>query len=85
MDKITIRLKDIELTQLNNESLRLVGTYVRLVKSKKAKTMKMQDKDILVQISNYTRQENDAELNELYGNLKQGILESIHQSLIKKS
>ena len=85
MDKITIRLKDIELAQLNYESLRLLATYVRVVKSKKGKTMKMQDKDILVQISNYTRKINDTELNEIYASLKLEILESVHQSLIKKS
>lgn len=84
MEKITIRLRDIELSQLNNESLRLIAAYVRRAKIKNAKVMKMQDKDILIQISNYTRSINDTELDELYVQIKRGIMESLHHSMTKK-
>lgn len=84
VEKRTIRLRDIELTQLNNESLRLVAAYVRLLKAKSGHSLKMQDKDILVQISNYTRKSKDDQLSELYARLKQEVLESVHESIIKK-
>jgi hypothetical protein len=84
VDKVTIRLRDIELTQLNNESLRLLAAYVRLVRSKKGMAFKMQDKDILVQVSNYTRKSKDPELKELYTRLKLEVLESVHQSIINQ-
>jgi hypothetical protein len=84
VDKVTVRLRDIELTQLNNESLRLLGAYVRLARRKKGMAFKMQDKDILVQVSNYTRKSKDPELQELYSRLKLEVLESVHQSIIKQ-
>lgn len=84
MEKVTIRLRDIELTDLNNESLRLVAVYARKLKSKNGKSLKLQDKDILVQISNLTRKIKDPELSALYVKIKEQVLKSVHQSIIKK-
>lgn len=84
MEKVTIRLRDIELTHLNNESLRLIAAYARKFKSKGGHSLTLQDKDILVQISNITRKAKDPELTDLYANLKEKVLESVHQSIVKK-
>lgn len=85
MDKIKVHLKDIEPCHLNSDTLRLVAVYVRLLKQKFGISLKMQDKDILMQISDCTRKLKDSELNDKYKELKKMILVSVHESMTKKS
>jgi len=51
MSKSTIPLREIQLAQLNNECLKLVVKFVRVLKAHKGVSLRMQDADILLQIS----------------------------------
>jgi len=51
MSKSTIPLREIQLAQLNNECLKLVVKFVRVLKAHNGVSLRMQDADILLQIS----------------------------------
>jgi len=83
MNKLTIQLKDVQLSQLNNECLKLVLKFVRTLKAHNGKTLRMQDANILLQISDQSHRTKNQELKELYAELKREILKSVHQSMEK--
>jgi hypothetical protein len=84
MNKITIQLRDIQLSQLNTQCLLLVAKFVRRLKARKGVSLRMQDDDILLQISERANHTRDTELKALYADLKKEILNSVHQSLLSR-
>jgi len=83
MSKSTIRLRDIQLSQLNNECLKLVAKFVRALKTHNGVTLRMQDENILLEISKQSHRTKNLELKELYAELKEEILKSVQQSMEK--
>ena len=83
MNKVTVPLKDIQLSQLSSQCLQLVAKFVRALKARKGVSLKMQDVDILVQISEYAHRTKSKELKALYAELKVEIIKSVHQSMDK--
>ncbi len=83
MNKVTIQLRDIQLSQLNNECLKLVAQFVRALKARKGISLRMQDPDILLQISEYSHRTRSTKLKTMYADLKAEILKSIQQSMEK--
>lgn len=75
-----ISLRDIELSQLNNTSLTLVSKYVRLLKAKEGVQLKLQDRDILVNISKSARSTDNEDLIALYQELKQEVRVGVFES-----
>lgn len=65
-----IHLRDIQLSQLNNKSLTLVAKYARVLRVKEGITLKLQDKDILMRVSQTARSTENEELQSLYKELK---------------
>jgi len=49
MSKSTIPLRDIQLSQLNNECLKLVAKFVRVLKTYNGVTLRTQDENILLE------------------------------------
>jgi len=84
MNKVTIQLRDIQLSQLNTQCLLLVAKFVRRLKARKGVYLRMQDDDILLQISERANRTRDTELKALYADLKKEILNSVHQSLLSR-
>jgi len=81
MDKITISLKDVQLSQLNGECLRLVGKFTRELKARRGETLVMQDADILVKISERARKTRSKELKQIYTELKEAMIKSVHETM----
>jgi ribosomal silencing factor RsfS len=81
MNKVIIQLRDVQLSQLNTECLRLVAKFVRQLKAHKGVSLRMQDSDILVQISTQAHRTKNKQLKALYVDLKQEILKSLHHSM----
>jgi len=81
---LKIRLKDIHPSQLNNDCLRLVMKFSRTLKAKQGVMLKIQDKDILIKISDYAKSSGDDELKVIYQELKEHVKKSVYNS-IKKS
>ena len=67
---LKIKLEDIRLNQLNYKSLTLVSKFSHMLKVKEGKELKLQDKDILVQISDVARTSEHLVITELYRQLK---------------
>lgn len=65
-----IHLKDLQGSQLNNECLLLMMKFIRELKVDKGVRLSMQDKDILMQISNYANESDSPELKSIYADLK---------------
>jgi hypothetical protein len=84
MNKVTILLRDIQLSQLNPECLKLVAKFVRQLKAHKGLSLRMQDADILLQISTQSHRTKNAELKALYVELKQEIQKSLHHSMLQR-
>jgi len=76
-----IRLRDIQLNQLNNKSLTLVAKYARLLRSVDGTQLKLHDKDILVRISESARKTENEELIDLYKDLKEQVRIGVFESL----
>ena len=76
-----ISLRDVELSQLNNTSLTLVAKYARLLKASEGVELKLQDKDILVNISKSARSTENEELITLYRHLKKEVRIGVFESL----
>jgi len=83
MSKSTIPLREIQLAQLNNECLKLVVKFVRVLKAHNGVSLRMQDADILLQISARSHRTRNAELKAIYAELKVEILKSVQQSMDK--
>ncbi len=81
MSKVTIQLKDIQLAQLNNDCLKQVVKFLRALKAHNGVSLRMQDADILLQISDQSHRTRNKELKGLYADLKSKILESMRQTL----
>jgi hypothetical protein len=81
MNKVTIPLRDVQLSQLNTACLKLVAKFVRRLKAHKGVYLRMQDSDILLQISERAHRTKDSELKALYVDLKKEILNSVHHSM----
>ena len=67
---LKIKLEDIRLNQLNYKSLTLVSKFSHMLKVKEGKELKLQDKDILVQISDVARTSEHLVITELYKQIK---------------
>ena len=67
---LKIKLEVIRLNQLNYKSLTLVSKFSHMLKVKEGKELKLQDKDILVQISDVARTSEHLVITELYRQLK---------------
>ncbi len=80
MDRNTIPLKDVQLSQLNGECLRLVARFVRVLKAKRGETLVMQDADILMKISERARKTNNKELKGIYAELKIAMVKSVYET-----
>ena len=78
---VTLQLKDIQLTQLNNECLKLVAKFSRALKALEGVSLRMQDADILVQISEHAHRTKSKELKALYAGLKVELQKSVHKSM----
>jgi len=78
---IKIRLKDVKVSQLNNECLLLIGRFVRELKVYRGVSLSVQDKDILMNISDYSRQTRNLELKGIYNELKSEIINSVYNSM----
>jgi len=76
-----ISLRDIQLSQLNNKSLRLVSKYARLLRALEGKQLKLQDKDILVKISKSARETDNNVLTSLYRDLKEEVRIGVYESI----
>jgi len=76
-----IRLRDIQLNQLNNKSLTLVAQYARLLRSTSGLQLKLHDRDILVKISKNARETDDQELISLYKELKKQVRIGVFESM----
>ena len=82
---IKIRLKDLQLSQLNNECLTLVGRFARELKAHKGLGLSVQDKDILVQISQHSKRTSNRKLKAIYKQLKSEIINSVYESMSRES
>jgi len=78
---IKIRLKDVKVSQLNNECLLLIGRFVRELKVYRGVSLSVQDKDILMNISDYSRRTRNFELKGIYNELKSEIINSVYNSM----
>jgi len=78
-----IRLRDIQLNQLNNKSLTLVAQYARLLRSTSGESLKLNDRDILIKISESARSTDSEELVSLYKELKKEVRVGVFESLKK--
>ncbi len=80
MNHVKVQLKDIKLSQLNTECLRLVASYIRALRQYNGTVLRMQDADVLLKISDYSHRTRNQELKNLYARLKlemgQALLES---------
>ena len=69
-----IQLRSIKLESLNAECLMAVNLCVRYIKKHHLKQLRMQDKDVLMQISQTVRKVDDPELSKIYKELKAKLL-----------
>ena len=76
-----IRLRDVQIKQLNSKSLTLVAKYVRMLKAKEGEVLKLSDKNILVEISKSARATEDDALKALYQDLKSEIRIAVFKSI----
>lgn len=81
MDRITISINDVQLSQLNGECLRLVAKFARELKAYRGETLVMQDADVLVKISERARRTRNKELKRIYAELKDAMVKSIHETI----
>jgi len=81
---VKIRLKDLQLGQLNTECLLLVSRFVRVLKQHNGTQLRMQDDDILNYIADYARRTRNKELKAIYTELKEEITKSVYQSIQKE-
>lgn len=81
-----IRLKYLQLSQLNNECLTLVGrSAVRALKAHNGFGFRVQDKDILVQISQQSKRTSNRKLRVIYKQLESEITKSVYESISRES
>ncbi len=74
-----IQLKSIKLETLNAECLMSVNRCVRYLRQKHNRTLKLQDADVLPQISRLVRKYDEPELNRLYSELKEKMVRCVNQ------
>ena len=78
---IKINLKDIQLAQLNPECVLLINRFIRALKAHDGTVLKIQEKDILMQISEQARRTENSDLVAMYKELKEKILVCVHAEL----
>ena len=76
-----IRLRDVQLNQLNNKSLQLAAQYTRLLRATSGVKLKLYDRDLLVKISESARSTGNDYLIALYGELKEQIRLGVFESI----
>lgn len=81
---IKVRLKDIQLNQLDHECLRLVSRFAMAARSHDGTVLRVQDKDILVNISAYARAVNNPAISDCYAKLKDELLRCVYTDMVKK-
>ena len=69
-----IQLSSIKLGSLNAECLMAVNMCVRYIKKHHDKQLRMQDKDVLMKISQTVRKVDDPDLSKIYKDLKAKLL-----------
>lgn len=80
VNQVKVQLKDIKLSQLNTECLRLVASYLRVLRQHNGTVLRMQDADILLKISDYSHRTRNQELKNLYVRLKQEMRQALLES-----
>ena len=75
-----IQLKDIKLEQLNADCLLAVNRCVRYIKQNHGYSLKLQEKDVLMQLSRLVRKIDDAELDVIYKDLKKKMVVSVNSN-----
>ena len=76
-----IQLRDVQLNQLNNKSLKLAAQYVRLLRATSGVQLKLHDRDILIKISESARITGNDDLTELYDDLKKQVRIGVFESM----
>jgi len=76
-----IRLRDVQLNQLNNKSLQLAAQYTRLLKATSGVKLKLHDRDLLVKISESARSTDNDDLITLYRELKEQVRLGVFESM----
>ena len=80
MNHVKVQLKDIKLSELNTECLRLVSSYLRVLRQHNGTILRMQDDDILLKISDYSHRTRNQELKRLYIRLKDEMRQALIES-----
>jgi len=80
MDKRSISLRDVQFSQLDTECLRLVSKFARTLRANSGETLRMQDPEILVKISDCAHKTRDPELKSVYKDLKHALRMSVSTS-----
>ncbi len=80
---VKLRLIDVQLGQLNNQCLMLVVRFVRALKAHNGTALRVQEPDILMQISKHSRNTKDSELRKMYKELKAEILICVQEGMNK--
>jgi len=65
-----IQLSSIKLESLNAECLLAANRCVRYIKQRHTKVLRLQDKDVLVEISKTVKDADDPKLDEIYKDMK---------------
>lgn len=75
-----IQLRSIKLESLNAECLLAVNRCVRYIKQEHEISLKLQDKDVLIQLSKHVRRIDDEALNGIYQDLKVKMVSCVTQA-----
>lgn len=78
--KVDIRVRDIQLGQLNTECLLLTSKFARALKHHNGRQLKMQHPYVLRIISDYARKTRNEELKEIYSELRAGVIMSMYDA-----
>lgn len=78
-----VQLRDVQLGQLNTESLLLVSRFSRVLKQHNGKHLSMQGPNLLNTLAVHARKTRNEELKEIYAELKAEILCSVYDSIQK--
>ena len=80
-----IQLKSIKLEALNSECLLAANRCVRYIKQRHTKVLRLQDKDVLMEISRTVRDADDPELSEIYNDMKSKMLSCVNELRIEQA
>ncbi len=75
-----IQLKTIKLETLNAECLMAANRCVRYLRQNHRVNLQMQDKEVLTKISKQVRTVNDVNLNDMYKDLKEKMVDCVSQA-----